>query len=123
MEEKSAARPHGTFNQKVYDIIRLIPRGKVLSYGKIARLAGNARASRAVGYAAASPYGPKLPYHRVMYKDGSLSGAFLVRGKNRQETLLRAEGISFTRDKRVNMKKHEWAAAGVSVKLFHKYGL
>lgn len=112
-----------TFNQKVYEAVALIPRGKVLSYGKIARLAGNPRASRAVGYAVAGPYAPRLPYHRVVYKDGSLSPAFLVKGKNRQHTLLKQEGVAFTKDGRVHMQKHEWRADGVSLKLFNKYGL
>lgn len=112
-----------TFNARVYDIVRLIPCGKVLSYGKIARLTGNPRASRAVGYAVASPYAPKLPYHRVVYKDGSLSPAFIVKGQNRQYTLLKQENVSFTKDRRVQMKKHEWRADGVSLKLFNKYGL
>lgn len=112
-----------TFNARVYDIVRLIPRGKVLSYGKIAQLAGNPRASRAVGYAVASPYAPNLPYHRVVYKDGSLSPAFIVKGQNRQYTLLKQENVSFTKDRRVQMQKHEWRAGGVSLKLFNKYGL
>lgn len=114
---------NATFNDRVYDVIRLIPRGKVLSYGRVARLAGNPRASRAVGYAAASPYAPRLPYHRVVYKDGSLSPAFLVKGKNRQHALLKEEGVLFTKDQRVKMNKHEWRADGVSLKLFNKYGL
>lgn len=117
-----AEKPH-TFNQKVYDIVRQIPRGKVLSYGKIARLTGSFRASRAVGYAVAAPNAPRLPYHRVVYKDGSLSAAFMQRGNNRQYALLKAEGVAFTRDKRVHMKKHEWDAGGITRALFKKYGL
>lgn len=119
----SLAKKPRTFNQKVYDIVRQIPCGKVLSYGNIARLTGSFRASRAVGYAVAALNAPPLPYHRVVYKDGALSPAFMEKGKNRQYTLLKKEGVTFTQGKRVCMKKHEWNANGIAVTLFEKYGL
>jgi methylated-DNA-protein-cysteine methyltransferase-like protein len=94
-----------SFNQKVFAIVRKIPKGRVLNYGRVAALAGNTRAARAVGYAlSASPQ--DVPAHRVLFKDGSLSAAFLKNGKNRQYALLKAEKISFTKDKRVKMQKH-----------------
>jgi len=95
------------FNQKVYAITRAIPRGFVLNYGAVAARAGNTRASRAVGYAMAAC--PKnVPAHRVVFKDGSLSSAFLERGKNKQYALLKAEGVTFTKDKKVKMSRHLW---------------
>ena len=117
-----SAAPRAGFNQKVYNVVRRIPRGRVLSYGSVARLVGNPRASRAVGYAAVSAPA-ELPYHRVVYKDGSLSPAFMEKGKNRQYALLKAEGVAFTRDGRVKMDKYEWNARGVAAELFKKYGL
>lgn len=96
-----------TFNTLVYTIVSHIPCGYVLSYGDIAVLCGNTHASRAVGYAmAACP--PEIPAHRVVFKDGTLSKAFFVKGKNRQYSLLRAEKVRFTKDKKVNMAKHRW---------------
>lgn len=105
------------FNRRVYDIIRRIPEGKVMSYGQIAALAGNARASRAVGYAAASPYAPKLPFHRVVYKDGSCSPVF-----PRQRSLLAAEGVKFTKDGRVIMRRFAWREDSLEKEAFLKYG-
>lgn len=96
------------FNERVYAVVRQIPSGFVLSYGDVARLSGNPRASRAVGYACASPHAPTLPFHRVVFKDGSLSKAFLVNGKNRQYSLLKAEKVAFTKDKRVKMNLFRW---------------
>ena len=113
-----------SFNQRVYDIIRRIPKGRVMSYGQIAALAGNSRASRAVGrasravgYAAASPYAPKLPFHRVVYKDGSCSPAFAA-----QRRLLRAEGVQFTKDGRVIMRRFAWHHEILEKEAFLKYG-
>lgn len=97
-----------SFNQAVYAIVKQIPRGCVLSYGAIAKMLGKPWCSRAVGYAVAAVNAPEAPYHRVVYKDGSLSPAFMLGPENRQYGLLKKEGVTFTRDGRVNMKKHLW---------------
>lgn len=110
-----------SFNQRVYDIVRRIPKGRVMSYGQIAALAGNARAARAVGYAAASPYAPKLPFHRVVYKDGSCSPAF-GGGSKGQRRLLAAEGVEFTKDGRVLMRRFAWQNETLEKEAFLKYG-
>jgi len=96
-----------SFNQIVFAIVRKIPKGRVLNYGAVAAMAGNTRASRAAGYALAVCPGD-VPAHRVVFKDGSLSSAFLERGKNRQHTLLKGEGVGFTKDKKVKMQRHLW---------------
>lgn len=96
-----------TFNQYVYGIVAKIPYGHVMSYGQIARLIGNPRTSRAVGYAMnAAPH--ELPCHRVVFKNGALSSAFIQSGKHMQYELLRAEGVTFTKNKCVKMDKHTW---------------
>ncbi len=94
-----------SFNQRVFAIVKKIPKGKVLNYGCVAAYAGSVRAARAVGYALAVCPGT-VPAHRVLFKDGSLSSAFMRNGKNRQYTLLRAEGVTFSKDKKVKMEKH-----------------
>ncbi|WP_428898348.1 methylated-DNA-protein-cysteine methyltransferase related protein [Parelusimicrobium proximum] len=112
-----------SFNDRVYEVVRKIPCGKVLNYGTVAHLAGNARAARAVGYACAAINAPQdLPYHRVLFKDGSLSDAFLVNGKNMQYALLKKEKISFTKDKKVKMSKHLWHAKTLELEAFLKHG-
>lgn len=101
MEEKN------TF-QKIYDVIRQIPAGKVASYGQIAALAGNRRWARVVGYALhAVPCNSDLPCHRVVTKDGRMSCAFGSGRCNRQTELLRAEGVEFVED-HVKMEKYQW---------------
>ena len=95
------------FNQKVYEIVRSIPEGYVMYYGQISRLAGNPRASRAVGYALhANPNPENIPCHRVVFKDGSLTPAFVFGGIDKQYKLLKNEKITFSKDKKVNMPKH-----------------
>lgn len=76
-----------------------------MSYGQIAGLAGNRRASRAVGYAMfRCPRG--LPAHRVVYRDGSLAADWVFGGTQRKR--LEAEDVSFTEDGRVDMRKHRY---------------
>ena len=100
------------FNARVYEQVGRIPEGKVASYGQIARLSGNRRASRAVGYALhRNPYQGKLPCHRVVFKDGRLAAGFIFGGSDVQRQLLKAEGVIFTADVRVDMSVCRWSPA------------
>ncbi|MBE5802080.1 MAG: MGMT family protein [Clostridiales bacterium] len=91
----------------IYEQVRRIPAGKVSTYGQIARMIGNPRLSRVVGYALkAAPEG--LPCHRVVTKDGDLSDAFTPMGKETHRMLLELEGVGFTEDGRVDMEAFFW---------------
>lgn len=95
-----------TFEQ-VYEIVARIPYGRVTTYGQIARMIGNPRLSRAVGYALnKSPEG--LPCHRVVNREGRLARAFEHDGINEQRLLLEEEGVEFTLDGRVQMEDYMW---------------
>ena len=95
-----------TFEQ-IYEEVRLIPKGRVASYGYIACRVGNPRLSRVVGYALhTNPRPGEIPCHRVVMKDGRLSPAFAFGGENKQRELLENEGITFLADGRVDMVKH-----------------
>ncbi len=98
------------FNNKVYEIVSRIPSGKVVSYGQVASMAGNPRASRAVGYAMhRNPYYDSMPCHRVVYQDGRLTdGCYAFGSKNAQRRLLEAEGIQFNKDGHVIMTQYRW---------------
>lgn len=101
MEEKNSF-------ERIYEVIRQIPEGKVASYGQIAELAGNRRWSRVVGYALhAVPSGSDLPCHRVVTKDGRVSAAFESADGNRQITLLEEEGVEFVNG-HVDMENYQW---------------
>lgn len=95
-----------TFEQ-VYEIVAKIPRGRVTTYGQIARMIGNPRLSRAVGYALnKSPQG--IPCHRVVNREGRLAAVFEHDGIHEQRILLEEEGVSFTPDGRVEMEDSMW---------------
>lgn len=95
--------------EKIYEQVKLIPEGKVASYGQIALLAGNPRWTRVVGYALhVNPDPDSIPCHRVVTKDGKLSSAFAFGGENIQRELLMGEGVSFVDSTTVDMKKCMW---------------
>lgn len=94
--------------QQIYEIVEMIPHGKVATYGQIATLLGNPRMSRVVGYALhVNPDPAKIPCYRVVNKKGEVSPAFAFGGPNRQRELLERDGVEFIGD-RVDMEKHLW---------------
>lgn len=96
------------FFDRVYKIVCSIPRGKVLSYGDVARLAGNPKMSRQVGWALHSnPRPGEIPCHRVVFKNGSVCTGFAFGGPEVQIALLEAEGVEIN-DMKIDMKKFRW---------------
>ncbi len=92
------------FTKRIYEVVREIPRGKVLSYGQVARLAGNPLGARGVGFALhRNPEPGVIPCHRVVFRDGSLTDGFAFGGPDAQRRLLEAEGVGFLPDGRVDM--------------------
>ncbi len=99
------------FFERVYSVVMKIPRGKVLSYGDVARLAGSPRSSRQVGWALhCNPRPEEIPCHRVLFKDGSVSSGFAFGGPHVQRAMLEAEGVKFGEDGKTDMKKYRWEA-------------
>ena len=79
------------FSKNVYAAVQSIPRGCVMSYGRVAALAGNPRAARGVGFALHhNPYPGVVPCHRVVFSDGRLASAFAFGGEGVQRALLEA---------------------------------
>ena len=94
--------------EKIYEIVRQIPSGKVATYGQIAALAGNRRWSRVVGFALhVNPDPDNIPCFRVVNRLGEVSSAFAFGGGNRQIELLEAEGIPCP-DGKVDLGKYQW---------------
>ena len=95
--------------EKIYEIVKKIPYGKVATYGQIAVMAGNPRWARVVGYALhANPDPENIPCFRVVNRFGGLSEAFAFGGVNKQAELLRAEGVEVSEDNIVNLEKFLW---------------
>ena len=94
--------------QQIYEIVEMIPRGKVATYGQIATLLGNPRLSRVVGNALhANPDPEKIPCYRVVNRQGEVSRSFAFGGADRQRELLKGDGVEFIGE-RVDLKKHLW---------------
>lgn len=99
--------------EKIYEVVKKIPKGKVASYGTVAAIAGNPRWSRVVGYALhTNPEPMVIPCHRVVTRNGEVSKAFAFGGDNMQRLLLSEEGIEFLPDGRIDMKKYGWSGFG-----------
>lgn len=98
-----------TFFQNVFDVVRQIPHGKATSYGAIANYLGSAKSSRMVGYAmnASHQVIPPIPAHRVVNRNGLLTGKHHFGGNTMQE-LLEAEGFIIENNQIQNFDKHFW---------------
>ncbi len=96
--------------EKVYVIVRQIPKGKVTNYGSIADAIGSRLTSRMVGWAMnkAHTAKPKVPAHRVVNRNGILTGKHHFASPTLMQELLEAEGLSIIDDKIVNFEKHFW---------------
>ena len=97
-----------TFREKVYDLTRKIPRGKVATYGQLAQLAGSPQAARAVGmFMKTNPNPRDVPCYRVVASDGSLTGYSAGKGIPTKKEKLLHDGVSFQGNK-VNLAKSQW---------------
>lgn len=100
---------HSDFFQDVYAVVRLIPSGRVTSYGAIAKYLGSARSSRMVGWAMNAAHSiPDVPAHRVVNRKGLLTGKMHFGDAERMENLLKAEGVQVKNDQIIDFEKHFW---------------
>ncbi len=94
--------------QRIYELVRKIPRGKVATYGQVAELVGPPCTARTVGWALASlgrsPQEPPVPWQRVISSRGRVSTG------PRQRALLEQEGVAFSSDGEVDLSRYRWTA-------------
>ena len=97
-----------SFSQDVYDYLKTVPKGKVVTYGMIACAVGHPRASRLVGNILhRNPTPVIIPCHRVVNREGRLAPAFAFGGIDKQAELLRSEGVEVV-DNYVDLEKYLW---------------
>ena len=98
-----------TVFDKIYNVVKKIPKVYVATYGQVASIAGNKRWARVVGYALhVNPDPEHIPCYRVVNREGRISEAFAFGGGNRQVELLKADGVEFVDDEHVDMEKYQW---------------
>lgn len=115
-EKPNAILPSGkkdsSFFEQVYDVARQIPRGRVTSYGAIAAYLGTKMSARMVGWAMNGAFGQKdVPAHRVVNRNGMLSGKMHFATPTRMEELLTKEKIKVVDDTIVDFDKKFWDPA------------
>ena len=99
------------FFDQVYEVTKLIPYGRVTSYGAIANYLGAARSSRMVGYAMNGSVGKDVPAHRVVNRNGLLTGKHHFDGTNLMQQLLESEGVKVKNNQVQNFEKVFWDPA------------
>ncbi|VWL93116.1 DNA base-flipping protein [Collinsella intestinalis] len=100
----------GFFN-RVYDMVRQVPCGMVATYGQIAKLVGEPRRARYVGYALhVNPEPGDIPCHRIVFADGRLAEGFAFGGPEVQRALLEDEGVAFLANGYVDLQASRWPA-------------
>lgn len=95
--------------ERIYNVVKMIPQGKVATYGQVAALAGNPRWSQIVGYALhVNPRPGEIPCHRVVNRFGETAKAFAFGGEDVQKQLLLQEGVEFSEDGCVDLARFQW---------------
>ena len=96
------------FFRRVWDIVGMIPYGRVTTYGHIAEYLGSRSAARTVGWALRAAKGTHLPCHRVVNRFGALTGRRQFGEPRIMELMLRSEGVTFDEDGCVDLSRHLW---------------
>jgi methylated-DNA-protein-cysteine methyltransferase-like protein len=97
--------------KRIYAVVRLIPRGRVATYGQVAALAGLPRHARQVGYALqALPDGMDVPWQRVINSKGEISARPHPYAEQQQRALLEREGVVFDANGRISLPRFGWRA-------------
>ena len=93
--------------EKVYEFVKIIPKGNVATYGQIAEALGNKKLARVVGNILHhNPDPVTIPCHRVVNSSGNVASAFAFGGANAQRALLEKEGIVFERNGKIDLNKY-----------------
>lgn len=107
MTNSAGRRSQGTY-QRIFQVVKRIPRGKVATYGQIAQLAGLAGHARQVGYALSALEDDSVPWHRVINAKGEISPRTWSDHDDLQRQLLEKEGVAFSERGKVSLTRFRW---------------
>lgn len=99
------------YRERVYDIVRQIPKGRVMTYGQIAIILGEGYTARTIGYAMHGA-GDGVPWQRVINSQGACSTARMTMPTNLQRDMLESEGIVFNEKGRCDLREYQWFPEG-----------
>ena len=109
---KKTEKPSRNFFEDVYEVVMLVPKGRVTSYGAIARYLGTAMSARMVGWAMNGAHTEgKVPAHRVVNSQGLLTGKHHFKTPSAMQKALEKEGTKISKDKVVDFEKRFWDPA------------
>jgi O-6-methylguanine DNA methyltransferase len=108
MKTTNVKNKNSDFFDRVYEIVALIPYGKVTTYGAIAEVCGIRSSARTVGWALNGASASGLPCHRVVNRFGALTGKIHFGDPHLMEDLLKSEGVEFDEDGCVVLKNYFW---------------
>ncbi|MFN2500445.1 MAG: MGMT family protein [Pyrinomonadaceae bacterium] len=112
-----------TYRQKVYDIVRSIPAGKVMTYGQLATVLGDGYTARTVGYVMHGADTESVPWQRVINSHGKCSTGRLTIPLNLQQELLQAEGVMFNQSGKCDLREFQWSPHGCVANASHQVRL
>ena len=110
-----ASRSENDYQERVFRIVRSIPRGRVMTYGQIAEILGDGYTPRTVGFVMHAS-NDKTPWHRVVNAQGACSTRGIVLPHDKQQRMLEAEGVSFNKSGRCELQTYLWIPAEAPVK-------
>ena len=103
-------RSDNNYQERVFQIVRLIPRGRVMTYGQIAEILGEGYTPRTVGFVMHAS-SDKTPWHRVVNAQGGCSTRGIVLPHDKQQRMLEAEGVIFSKSGRCEIQTYLWIPA------------
>ena len=107
-EQRRTATDSLSYRERVYDIVRHIPRGRVMTYGQIAYILGQGYTPRTVGFVMHGADERKTPWHRVINSQGRCSTARVVLPSDKQQRMLEREGVKFDASGRCDLEIFIW---------------
>jgi methylated-DNA-protein-cysteine methyltransferase-like protein len=111
-EAGRAEQESPTYRERVYEIVRRIPAGRVMTYGQIADILGEGYTPRTIGYVMHAADEEKVPWQRVINSQGACSTGRVVLPPDKQQRMLEAEGIEFDARARCDLGRYRWTPEG-----------
>ena len=105
---KQPSKPNHQYRERVYKIVRRIPRGRVMTYGQLAYMLGKGYTPRTIGFVMHGADESNTPWHRVINSQGKCSTGRIVLPPDKQQRMLEREGIKFDETGRCNLKNFLW---------------